>query len=455
VTLLETASLSESDPILVDSINEQPLSVRIEPSLLEEGPLSNLDPIPIVRGHSETSLDRVTAILPEITMLSGEDSHVLNSANEQFPPLPTHPDPAETTSLSSEHSVLLTPSSDEPFPGQSSSTLSEAVSVSGSGLITPVAYKICPVDGKGLGMFSTRRISRGEQVLSETPLIRTTRAANDTMASQQYDALGKPDQEKIQNLANVRPEKGQLLGAIWTNAIALRGSKEEIGLFAVASRMNHSCRPNTNNVWDPNTKQMTVIATRDIEEGEEITSTYIEGFARRDDRRRHLWSLLGFQCYCELCMLPPKLRNRSDQNIDEINAAWQRIKIAAKWENSVGVLAGLGKLLQLYRKECITDWHVAAVYDKAHGIARDNGDGYRVNLLAQRAAEEYALAEGYNSPNATMMRANVEKSAELIEQDEAKGIQSEKPPVNEGAELESWLFRNPKRVIGDCWYPSG
>lgn len=415
--------------------------------------LSKADPVLICSGNDESLSDQIGLSSPETASLSGTDSILLESTDEESLPLQIGPTSTETGPLAHGGTILLGSSNEGSFSNQISQTLPETATLLEPDPV-PLPYRICPVDGKGLGMLATKKFSRGEQVFSEKPLIRTTRAANNRMAFEQYDMLGKLDQEKIQALANIQPEKAQPLGAIWTNAIALRGTEEEIGLFAMASRMNHSCRPNTNNVWDPKAEQMTVVAVRDIEAGEEITSNYIEGFARRDDRRRHLWHLLRFQCCCELCMLPLKLRNRSDHYIDEINGIRNKMKVAAKWQNNSGVLADLRKLLDLYQKEGITDWHVAAAYDKAHGIARDNGDGYRVHLFAQRAAEEFAWAEGYDSPNAERMRRNAENSAILIKEGEASGIPYEKPPADEGVELEKWLFRDPKRVLGDCWYSS-
>ena len=73
------------------------------------------------------------------------------------------------------------------------------------------------------------------------------------------------------------------------------------GLFAINTRMNHSCSPNTVSHYKPGLGCLTVHASHDIKDGEQLFTTYIDGAccnrAQRHDQLRH-W---GFHCECHAC----------------------------------------------------------------------------------------------------------------------------------------------------------
>ena len=56
-----------------------------------------------------------------------------------------------------------------------------------------------------------------------------------------------------------------------TNGINIDEEGNRTGIFNIFSRINHSCAPNSvRNIICDKTGEMTVIAARDIEKGEEI-----------------------------------------------------------------------------------------------------------------------------------------------------------------------------------------
>ncbi|EJT69637.1 hypothetical protein GGTG_12521 [Gaeumannomyces tritici R3-111a-1] len=72
------------------------------------------------------------------------------------------------------------------------------------------------------------------------------------------------------------------------------------GLFPNASRINHSCIPNADQASFDNDGYKVMRANRDIETGEEITTSYIAHFLPRE-LRQLLLGRWGFACQCPAC----------------------------------------------------------------------------------------------------------------------------------------------------------
>lgn len=72
------------------------------------------------------------------------------------------------------------------------------------------------------------------------------------------------------------------------------------GLFPLSAFLNHSCIPNTRNVFNSN-YTMAVYATRDIEVGEEILTCYTGLLLCTPARRYQLYKTKHFWCKCERC----------------------------------------------------------------------------------------------------------------------------------------------------------
>ena len=75
------------------------------------------------------------------------------------------------------------------------------------------------------------------------------------------------------------------------------------GVFLVASRINHSCRPNAHAVFDADL-MATVRVVRRVAAGEEITVSYgptTDSTPERAERRRRLGASHAFECACAAC----------------------------------------------------------------------------------------------------------------------------------------------------------
>ena len=86
------------------------------------------------------------------------------------------------------------------------------------------------------------------------------------------------------------------------------------GLFIESSRMNHSCLPCVEMSMDEG-KETEVRSVRDIEEGEEITVSYLKTslllLKKERLERLEYW---GFLCNCVLCQLTMKRAGGTTQS---------------------------------------------------------------------------------------------------------------------------------------------
>lgn len=78
------------------------------------------------------------------------------------------------------------------------------------------------------------------------------------------------------------------------------------GLFPLAGTMNHSCFPNTQHYYSLEgvTPIMVVIATKDIPEGTEVTTSYCPLLWSTMARRHFLYLTKEFLCSCLRCSDP-------------------------------------------------------------------------------------------------------------------------------------------------------
>ncbi|RLN83236.1 hypothetical protein BBJ28_00017077 [Nothophytophthora sp. Chile5] len=75
-----------------------------------------------------------------------------------------------------------------------------------------------------------------------------------------------------------------------------------VGLFPICGLINHSCQPNC--TWSNGGDGiMEVRALRDLEEGEEITLSYIDIDKERGERHKELRETKHFDCECERCAI--------------------------------------------------------------------------------------------------------------------------------------------------------
>ena len=142
-------------------------------------------------------------------------------------------------------------------------------------------------------------------------------------------------------------------------------------VFAVASRISHSCSPNVEQHWDDSTSCARFVATRDIEEGEELTLAYADVLSDSATRGKRIKELFGFQCLCPTCSASGSSLRLSDLRRERIRVLDEKISKAIlleKFEYAVKFVRERIKLLQ------------AEGLDSAKNLLRCEYDGFRASL---------------------------------------------------------------------------
>lgn len=110
--------------------------------------------------------------------------------------------------------------------------------------------------------------------------------------------------------------------------------------------LNHSCLPNAYAAWDEGSEKITVHALQDIQTGEEICLSHLEGsalFEAMKTRREMLVLQRGFTCLCDACMGVEECAGTEQESREEKLRAELRALIE-KFRRSEGMfMANFGK----------------------------------------------------------------------------------------------------------------
>ncbi|PKS08761.1 hypothetical protein jhhlp_004814 [Lomentospora prolificans] len=198
-----------------------------------------------------------------------------------------------------------------------------------------------PTPSAGLGVFAVRDIPRGTRLAAEEPLLSVPAVANENLYSAVCEALQTTSAKnlalldnhscdeytlKVANTGEIRKKIIQWymdlpdIAKPYSNITELNeivnqtcrryaifltnnldmGLGLGAGLFPCFSRMNHSCTPNTFDVYNITLRRLTIHAARDIKRGEQLHSVYIEPMWPRERRLKKLRAW-GFECTCAVC----------------------------------------------------------------------------------------------------------------------------------------------------------
>ena len=142
-------------------------------------------------------------------------------------------------------------------------------------------FNILPVPGKGLGFIAKVPIIAGTRILSEPGLVLVPRAIVDIQhklraVRHQLAKAFQIERDGYYELNNVYPaDLKPELGIFRTNGLSISDHGIMYGVFMNTSRINHACNSNAQYNWNNNLQMVTVHATRDIAQGQEITINYL------------------------------------------------------------------------------------------------------------------------------------------------------------------------------------
>ncbi|KAJ7472712.1 hypothetical protein FB451DRAFT_1250461 [Mycena latifolia] len=197
----------------------------------------------------------------------------------------------------------------------------------------PEMYTIAPSTVAGTGFFAKRDIECGEIVIVERPfLIAAAQTPLDsdvpdpTIRSAVFDVLDLVVAKRLSkreqiDLTRLFSSDYSIYQIVSQNAIpileSLPGPYEGVHFVVCRdiSRINHSCTPNAELVWDISSFTVSIASTTRIPKGEEVFRSYTNQFAppARAERMQFLEAQFDFKCACPSCSLPDDQSSQSDE----------------------------------------------------------------------------------------------------------------------------------------------
>jgi len=128
-----------------------------------------------------------------------------------------------------------------------------------------------------------------------------TNAVAETIDSVDVDLAGMCDTATVVQLHSVPVPQfsSHIFGTFKTNCFDMNGIGS--ALYPTIARVNHACSPNARQEHDDLTHVERLVATKDIEVGEEISISYIDNRKTTQERRELLSTAYGFHCVCDMC----------------------------------------------------------------------------------------------------------------------------------------------------------
>ncbi|KAG5988489.1 hypothetical protein E4U52_006538 [Claviceps spartinae] len=322
-----------------------------------------------------------------------------------------------------------------------------------SPLVDAPLYEIKELSGKGRGLMARVCIPKGTRILVEKPLV---------IAASQISSVTAMEKDIGNQLRQLSEKKaGQFFclhnsfrgvlppftGTVQTNALACGEGSSTGAVYPTLCLINNACRPNCQQTWNQEEKHETIHAIRDIAAGEEITIAYIPSGSSAQ-RRHYLKEKFGFDCACEMCVLPTadiQASNGRRAEMENHNRAIANpLQMMAQPEKSLAHCRSMLKLLDEEYPACTTSLHTRAYYD-AFQICVAHGDQARASIFAEKSYEMSVVCQGEDSPETKNMKPFVlhpskHASFELC----SRRWKTSKKKVNrklKPEEFEKWLWR--------------
>jgi hypothetical protein len=284
-------------------------------------------------------------------------------------------------------------------------------------------FGMLDIAGKGKGLVACLDIPKGARIFSEKPFLTAPCNMDPSLLEEvlirRFNDL--PEDSKLQFLSlHENPHFQNLfLGKYAANNLPC---DEGIGgIYAILSRINHSCLPNAHYSWNPEKGHKALHAVRPIRAGEEITAMYSAGLASAKSRlgmtaassvlrKSHLKETLGFECDCAICSLPPSRLQLSDDRRVQM-----RCQLSTKItdytltsEDAEICLAACYNLFKLLEEEFgghdLADYHVFPVYHDAFWVCIAHADEARASAFAERCYQAQLICKGEDNPETQRMK---------------------------------------------------
>eukprot|EP00607_Mallomonas_marina_P001165 CAMPEP_0182430106 /NCGR_PEP_ID=MMETSP1167-20130531/36929_1 /TAXON_ID=2988 /ORGANISM="Mallomonas Sp, Strain CCMP3275" /LENGTH=290 /DNA_ID=CAMNT_0024614775 /DNA_START=144 /DNA_END=1013 /DNA_ORIENTATION=- len=253
------------------------------------------------------------------------------------------------------------------------------------------------MESRGFAAFSTRSFQLGELVCAELPTVKVSgwhpySQKQIEEIESNVKKLSPLESVVFYDLANEYSEMpSKAAGIFMTNSFDLTDSPagQESGMFCAIARLNHSCIPNVQQTYYPDSEQEMVYASRNIMKEEEMNDCYIDLRYSREERRNMLRDLYRFDCHCIAC-------NAATEDIQADDARRTR---ARRLEDSIVQTAGEDPDLAL-----------SAALDLVHLLEKTQCRGWSERYIAGAHLSVYQIAEALDMTG--MMKDHIKKAHE-------------------------------------------
>lgn len=226
-----------------------------------------------------------------------------------------------------------------------------------------------------------------DENFSFSPLLHLSTPAQHHLSQSIIKELSKLCQDQrasFYSLLNSHPECGEEVGIAETNGLCAGPDEEDGAVFLATSRINHSYKPNAQNRWNQGLGKITVHAVEDIEQGQEITITYLGNPEVYEERQKKLKNAFGFDCCCRLFSLSPAERDLDDKLIKEIDHLQEDLENEDSiLESPIRCLDRIYKVVSQLEAQGVGTSLVPTLFASAMGVAVVHSDLARAKVFAQ------------------------------------------------------------------------
>jgi len=206
---------------------------------------------------------------------------------------------------------------------------------------------------KGRGLVTNRRISVGQVILEEKPMMlvnfKSQQCKPYREVLSQFKKLSREQKSSYLELSyQGRGGANKIMAIFTSNCVFVEDKNSEDdwrGIFCRFSMTNHSCAPNCVINYDSD-KNMKLVASRNIHKGEEVVVNYLDPCRRRKvllrfERMRLLKNLWNFSCCCKICTLTGQQLARNEEmkrNINNLESKQEQFRNVWNMKNAMNCL---------------------------------------------------------------------------------------------------------------------
>ncbi|CAE7448121.1 ABCG15 [Symbiodinium sp. KB8] len=320
------------------------------------------------------------------------------------------------------------------------------------------AAEVVDCGTKGQGVLATQDIRPGEVLSCEKPLMRLTVNGRDSSwydeAEEQFQRSKEDVQRRIFDLADTFSEGPKtLLGILRTNLFSADES-DDVLLCEMASRFNHSCNANCEQVWNQETLRMEVRSCTNIPAAQELCVRYIDIRGAMSYRQYLLKKMFGFDCACEVCARGAD--DESDSRRSEMACLSDVLDHVEPGQEEVStrtLLRRVRQLLDLYDEEGLHDQSSRLLaYEAAAALEDYRGKIAASHRWLQRALRCSEMIRGSEHPATRELRAREVRTRAPVCGNEREQKDLQQNPLIESFYAGAATFQQTKGLLKREYY---